>query len=258
MPEISQLGARALPVFLALLAALLGLSAAGWWLLPRLRGRLPAAATPVLVGGLLGFGLVLGAATLFVEIAGQLDPQGRMAAADDALTASIRLHLDPGTLAVFALLTRFGDTATLSLLGVLVAGLLAGQRCWALALGWVLAVGGNALLNPLLKQIFERVRPIHTHGLVSETGWSFPSGHSSGATVAYGMLAYLALRLLPPRWHLPAVLAAAALAFSVGASRVFLQVHFASDVIAGFCSGLAWLTVSIASVELARHWRQAR
>lgn len=78
--------------------------------------------------------------------------------------------------------------------------------------------------------------------------------------LAYGMLAYLALRLLPTKWHLPALLTAVAIAFSVGASRLFLRVHFASDVLAGFMSGAAWLAVCIMGMELlrraARGWRQ--
>ena len=87
-----------------------------------------------------------------------------------------------------------------------------------------------------------------------EHGFSFPSGHSSGSVVAYGMLAYLALRLLPIRWHLPGLLATVALAFTVGASRLFLGVHFASDVIAGFASGAAWLAMCITLIERMR-WR---
>jgi membrane-associated phospholipid phosphatase len=96
---------------------------------------------------------------------------------------------------------------------------------------------------------------VHDNGLVSEMGFSFPSGHTAGATVAYGMLAYLALRVLPSRWHVPAVMLASALAFTIGSSRVFLQVHFASDVLAGFAWGAAWLAVCVLSVELSRRWR---
>jgi len=255
------LGRQAVAVFLALLGLLLLSTAAGWWtvrtqLLPRVKSRLPATAF-VLINALLGFALVIVAAALFAEVAEHLAPRqaGSLALFDEALTASLRQHVDLGVLQVFALLTHFGDVLTLSVLGVAVALLMWFTQQRMLALGWVLATGGNALLNPLLKRIFERVRPVHEHGLVNELGWSFPSGHSSASVVAYGMLAYLGLRTLPPRWHLPAVLAAAALAFTVGCSRVFLQVHFASDVLAGFASGLAWLTVCIVSVELGRHYR---
>ena len=258
----AQIGANALPVFLALLATLLLLVAAAVWALrarvtPAVGRRLQPAGA-VLLYGAAGFALVLAAALLFAEIAEHLGPDGAMAHFDAALAESIHVHVHAAILRAFAIVTHFGDVLSLSLLGVVVAALLWQRQQRGLALGWVLAVGGNALLNPLLKRVFERVRPVHDHGIVSELGWSFPSGHTSSSTVAYGMLAYIALRTLPPRWHLPAVLAAAALAFSVGCSRIFLQVHFASDVAAGFASGTAWLTVCIASVELGRHYRQHR
>ena len=165
-----------------------------------------------------GFAIVIGAAVGFAEIAEQLGPGGAMSLADEALSASIRTHVDVRTLQVFALLTHLGDAWLLRCWALVVAlGLWSrGQR--TLALGWVLALGGNALLNPLLKRIFERVRPVHDHGLVAEMGLSFPSGHTSGATVAYGMLAYVVLRTLPSAWHLPAVLGATALAFTVGSA----------------------------------------
>lgn len=253
-------GAHALAVFLALLVVVLLLVAAGGWLvrarvLPQAQSRLGPLAL-VLVSAAFGFALVLGAASLFAEIAEHLGSGAAMSLADEALTASIRAHVAPATLAVFAVLTHFGDPIILALLGSGVALLLWWQRRRALALGWVIALGGNALLNPLLKRVFERVRPVYEHGLINEPGWSFPSGHTSGATVAYGMLAYVAIRTLPQAWHAPLVLAATALAFTVGCSRVFLQVHFASDVLAGFASGTAWLTVCIVSVELARVYRQ--
>lgn len=117
-------------------------------------------------------------------------------------------------------------------------------------------MAGNGALNIALKQVFGRIRPTHLEGFGLAQGFSFPSGHSSGSVVAYGMLAYLALRLLPARWHLPALMAAVALAFTVAVSRVFLRVHFASDVAAGIASGATWLAVCITSIELAQWDRQ--
>ena len=70
--------------------------------------------------------------------------------------------------------------------------------------------------------------------------------------------AALALRVLPPRWHVPVLMLAAALAFSVGGSRVFLQLHYVSDVLAGFAWGAAWLALCVLSVELSRRWRRRR
>ena len=252
------LGAHALGVFLALLCTLLLVTWVAWAWQGSLRRRRPAAfsqAALLLRNVAAGLVIVLTAAAGFAEIAEQLGPSGRMSLADEALGASIRAHVGDDTLRAFALFTQLGDVRVLAALGVVVALWLwwRGQR--TLALGWVLALAGNALLNPLLKHVFERVRPLHEPGAARELGWSFPSGHTSGATVAYGMLAYIALRTLPVAWHLPALLGATTLAFTVGSSRVFLQVHFVSDVVAGFASGTAWLVVCILSLLLSGHYR---
>jgi undecaprenyl-diphosphatase len=250
------LGTHALPLFLLLLTLLLLVVAAVWWLLgthvlPRARSGLPRTAFVLLNAGL-GFAIVVAAAAGFAEIAEELVTGTSMAHADEAFSGALRSHVGAPALQVFAVLTHLGDVWVLAVLGGVLALWLWWRRQHALALGWVLALGGNALLNPLLKRVFERVRPIHDPGFASATGWSFPSGHTSGATVAYGMLTYVMLRTLPAAWHLPALLGAAALAFTVGCSRVFLQVHFVSDVVAGFASGSAWLVVCILSVELSR------
>lgn len=249
-------GYFALALFGAMLSVLLLLVGAGWWLLgshllPRARSGLPRTAFLALAAAI-GFAIVVAGAAIFAEIAEHLSPQGRMGRADTAIQEALRVQTGAATLRVFAALTHFGDAWVLSVLGVVVAAWLWFSRRRALAAGWVLALAGNALLNPLLKRLFERVRPIHDHGFATASGFSFPSGHTSGATVAYGMLAYVMLRTLPVPWQLPALLGAAALAFTVGCSRVFLQVHYASDVLAGFASGGAWLAVCIISVELSR------
>jgi undecaprenyl-diphosphatase len=132
------------------------------------------------------------------------------------------------------------------------------RRQRGLALVWVLAIAGNGLLNLSLKRLIGRVRPLDPEGGVLVQGLSFPSGHSSGAVVAYGMLAYLALRWLPKAWRWPVLVAALVLVVTVGISRVVLRVHFASDVAAGFASGSAWLALCITSDELVRWWRARR
>lgn len=252
----ATLGAHALPLFGLLLALLLLGVAAGWWVvhthvLPRARARLAPNALTLLGAGF-GFCILLALARVFAEIAEHLGPNGRMARADAAFSAALAGQVSDTTLRVFAGLTRLGDVIVLALLGVAVALWLVLTRRLTLALGWVLALAGNALLNPLLKRIFERVRPDHDHAFASASGFSFPSGHTSGAAVAYGMLAYVLLRSVPRAWQLPALLGAVTLAFAVACSRVFLQVHYVSDVLAGFASGGAWLMVCILSVELGR------
>lgn len=249
-------GQHALALFFVVLALLLAAGAACWWLLRRATprgtpGRHSATrfmAWRVALGGAI---IVLGAG-VFVVLAGQLESAGPLARADRALTEALHASVPQAALPLFAVLTHLGDTATLTVLCIVIALALVARGQRGLALGWVVALAGNGLLNRTLKQGFGRLRPLDQAGAVLENGFSFPSGHSSGSVVACGMLAYIALRQLPQRWHLPALLAAPTIAFAVGASRIFLRVHFASDVMAGFASGAAWLALCVTGIELLR------
>lgn len=259
---VDVLGRHALPWFVAGLAATIALAgSAGHWLLghSRLEDRARIASMPRLALRLMaGFGVIVAAAAVFAAIAGELGNGESLAALDAALSQSVGRHASPATLQAFAWLTRFGDTATFAALGLAVALalVLRGER--GLALTCVVAIAGNSLLNVTLKGIFERVRPVRDHAMAAAEGWSFPSGHSSGSVVAYGMLAYVAIRTLPRAYHLPALIAAAAIAFTTGCSRIFLQAHYPTDVVAGFASGSAWLAACIASAEATRHYRRSR
>ena len=250
------LAQHALSLFGLTLALVLLLTWVGW----RLLRRDPLAGLPHWPTRprrlVLGVILVLLGTVVFTGLASQIGAGSALGRADQALADALGVSFAGPALQVFATLTHLGDTATLTglCIGVALALVVAGRH--GLALGWVTAVAGNGLLNQSFKNQFGRVRPLQTDALFSAQGLSFPSGHSSGAVVAYGMLAYLGLRLLPPRWHLTVLLAALALAFTVGTSRVLLRVHYASDVLAGFASGTAWLALCVTSIELLRGWRR--
>lgn len=232
----------------------LGLGALAWAMAHRL--RLPHERAPLsgprLVAAHLGVAAVLWvlAGLLLGTLAQQITQGVGVLVFDHALTATLRDQLPASTLHWFLLPTWLGNPATVVVLTALVTAGLLWRRQRVLAMGWVAAVVGNAVLNRLLKEWFERARPLHEHGVLLETGYSFPSGHASGTLATYGMLAYVVVRLAPRRWHLPAVLAAAWLAWTGAASRVVLQVHYASDVLVGLCNGAAWLALCILSVEL--------
>lgn len=250
------LGRHAIPVLAAALVAVL-IATATLVIGVRRYGAHPAWERwprPLLLGLCLaiGAGVVIATASLFAEMLEVFDAEEEVGQFDVRLTETLARELSPSALRFFGTLTHLGDPLPLTLLVIGVGVLLLVRRQTSLALGWVVACAGAGLLNRLLKQIFERVRPVHEHGFAQADGYSFPSGHTSGSMVVYGMLAYLCLRLLPPRWHLPCVLLASAFAFSIGWSRVILQVHWASDVVAGFAFGIAWLTVCIAAIEITR------
>jgi undecaprenyl-diphosphatase len=206
----------------------------------------------------IGSTVVLTGVVVFVSLANSLADGSQVIQFDQVISAALRANLAPWALQVFAELTHLADTATLTVLCVLGTLVLVAQHQRSLALVWVLAIAGNGILNQSLKLLVGRARPLDPEGDLLVLGLSFPSGHSSGAVVAYGMLAYLALRLLPKAWHLPMLVGAPALALMIGISRVVLRVHFASDVAAGFAAGSAWLALCITSFELVRWWRGKR
>jgi undecaprenyl-diphosphatase len=138
-------------------------------------------------------------------------------------------------------LTALGSASVLSLFVLAVAGaLLARRQYHALVLLLVAAFGGM-LLTILLKPFFGRARPDVALRLTQVTSLSFPSGHAMGSAIVYLTLAALLARLVEPRaLKLYFLGLAALLTFLVGASRVYLGVHYPTDVLAGWTVGLAW------------------
>jgi len=260
---VQWLAVNALPIFLLTMALLL-LLVAGLWQggrrfgVYREGGRFSASGYQVIYM-LIGFSVIVGSAALFAELAENLGDGRQLGQLDQLFSKTIGASVGISTSRTFAALTHLGDPMTLIALALAVTAWLVWQRQFAWCAGWTMATAGNALLNPLLKIIFARARPVHDQAVVAASGFSFPSGHSSGSVVVYGMLAYGAVRLLPQRhaaWRLPAVLAATATAFTVSSSRVFLQVHFPSDVLAGIASGAAWLAVCVGAMEVLRYQRR--
>ena len=123
---------------------------------------------------------------------------------------------------------------------VVIAGFAPGRRpglCCAVNL--VLVV----VLNQVLKELVQRPRP-EGIGLVAETGFSFPSGHSMVAMAFFGLLVWLIWRYERDRtMRIVCCVALSAVIVAVGISRIYLGVHYASDVIGGFCVSLAWLAL---------------
>jgi membrane-associated phospholipid phosphatase len=205
----------------------------------------------------LGFAFAVGATVLFFELADEIRIGESLAAFDIALSDALRKHLSRDILQAFSLITHLGDVKILTVISALVFGVLFALRKRLLAAAWLIATASGGLLNWILKAIFERSRPVHDHGPTSATGWSFPSGHASGSMLVYGLLTYLIVRHVPAKWHIPVALAGVALVIFVGSSRVILQVHYLSDVLAGYASAGAWVAIWIGALEAVR-WREAR
>jgi len=168
---------------------------------------------------------------------------------DDYLHA----HATPPLTTFFLIVTALGSIEAIVLLGVIVAAILAWGRRWVFLGSWLAAVAGSAVLNHLLKVLFARPRPHFEHPLLVETSYSFPSGHAMESFVVYGMLAYFAVLALRS-WEsrVAAVCGAALLVVLIGFSRMYLGVHYLSDVLAGYAAGGVWLSALITGVETIR------
>jgi membrane protein DedA with SNARE-associated domain/membrane-associated phospholipid phosphatase len=153
----------------------------------------------------------------------------------------------------FLIVTALGSIETIALLGVIVAAVLAKRRQWLYLGTWVAAVVGGSVLDRLLKELFARPRPFFEHPLLRETSYSFPSGHAMESLVVYGMLTYFAVLALDSwRARTAAVFGAALLVVLIGFSRMYLGVHYFSDVVAGYAAGGVWLSALITGAEAVR------
>ena len=214
--------------------------AAGW-----LRRAARAEALPLLVG----LGVVV-ALWVFAEVAEEV-LEGDPLPFDDALFQLLRQPGEPGRpigpawLVEVALeVTALGSTSVLLLMLVAVLGYLALERRWRELLLVVIAAAGGATISSALKVLIGRPRPAALLPFVHPDSPSFPSGHAMLAAVVYLTLGAL-LALFVPRRRVKAffVTTAMILVFLVGITRVYLGVHYPSDVLGGWSAGLAWALV---------------
>ena len=138
-------------------------------------------------------------------------------------------------------ISSFASTTVLLLVMAAAVAYLLAVRQRATALFVLFVLGGGQILTSLLKLAVDRPRPELVSHLVEVLTLSFPSGHAMGAALTYGTLGVLAAGIAPTRAAKVCLLGlAVAVTLLVGVSRVYLGVHWPSDVMAGWCAGFAW------------------
>ncbi len=164
-----------------------------------------------------------------------------------------------GATTFFAVMSVIGGPLFLGVVTGLFAAWMVIERRYRWAIYLIVTAGGGALLLTELKRYFERARPILAEQLRRAHGYSFPSGHAMGSTVVLGALTYLAMRVLPA-WRQKAAAIAFAITFviAVAASRVYLGVHWLSDIGAGIAGGLLWVMTTTIGYETFRRIRLIR
>lgn len=163
---------------------------------------------------------------------------------DQAVIRAIRAEPLVAPLGWLRAATELGGTWTVALLAVLVGLVEVLARRPHLAAAAAATIGLAAIANSTLKLVVARPRPELLPPVVVEPGYSFPSGHTLSAAVAYGVIAVLVARsTLPPVVRAVAIGVLGAVVVAVGLSRIYLGVHYPTDVIGGWLTGLAWVVL---------------
>jgi undecaprenyl-diphosphatase len=168
--------------------------------------------------------------------------------------------VSPGLTAFMRLESLVGQTWMAGIISGIVAAVLLRARSHRRLYAFLATMIGGTLLNPALKAVFHRDRPSGFAALGHAAGYSFPSGHAMAATLLYGSLAYVIYFTIDHsrRLRLLAVTLCTLMILCIGASRIYLGVHYLSDVLAGFAAGLCWVAVCLSGTEAWVRWRDWR
>ena len=178
---------------------------------------------------------------------------------DEAVLHWFQTHRTPFLDDAMLEITTLGNGLVLVII-VLIAAvfLFQTQHKWSAYL-LLLATAGGKLLNTLLKVAYARPRPSIVDSLTEVHSASFPSGHAMSSMVVYGSVAYLVGRLeAGRRLRYTTWLIAAIGILAIGASRMYLGVHYPSDVIGGFIAGLAWVGFLVATMRALQFFAERR
>jgi len=198
----------------------------------------------------------LGALLLFSWLAEEIF-QGELLRFDQQVRVAIHQHASPWLTTLMKVVTKLGSAwFIISLLVVVV--LLFLRMGWRRAATWIaLSVAGSALLDGTLKAAFHRARPTPFFGALP-LSYSFPSGHALTSFCFYGVLAGLLTARIRNRYARGLIwVAAGVLVAAIGISRIYLGVHWPTDVIAGYAAAAVWVG-GLLTVDRWRRYRVSR
>ena len=158
---------------------------------------------------------------------------------DTPLLWGIHAYANPSLDTLMLLITNVGAPIPMIGFVAVLLGLLLWRRRYGAAAFVAVAVGGAALLNVLAKALFQRHRPALWSQLSPESDYGFPSGHAMGSLA---VVAALVIVLWATRWWWLALGIGGLFVLLVGLSRLYLGVHYPSDILAGWCASLIWVT----------------
>lgn len=200
----------------------------------------------------IGLVLIAGGIWLFGGLLEEVLDNATLVHWDLAVASWIHSTATPFGDRIFYVITNIGSPpamVAIALVGVVVTFV---KRHRLLAYAWAAAAAGGAAIDYVLKTTVHRSRPEYAAAFLHGTSYSFPSGHAMGSLIGYGFLAYaLVATVKRAAEHRRMVFALAILmTLLVGVSRVYLDVHYPSDVAGGWAAGFAWLAICITGYEV--------
>ncbi|MGH3673624.1 MAG: phosphatase PAP2 family protein [Pseudonocardiaceae bacterium] len=217
-----------------------------------------------MVGEVVGLALTLGVAavlTLGVVFGQLLDSvleSDGVTVADAPVVGFLAAHREPWVITGARVISEVGSPVGAALTALLVGGALAWfRRSWQPLLVVALGAGGIGVIGTAIKDLVGRNRPMRAEAVLSEHGFSFPSGHTTGTTVVWLLSAWMLTCWVVsrPAFRVMVWTGSLLMIVAVGATRIYLGVHFPTDVLAGWALGAAW-AVTVALV--VNVWDQSR
>ena len=231
---------------------------------PSLRRRLLARLDPrafLTIHIVIGLIVCLLTAWLFAVLIDSVGEHDALVRRDQALADWFHINGTPLGYRINVIISLIGSPPAM---GVLFAAAL--LYLWrikqrTLIVAWVLSYLGGTILDGVMKEVIRRPRPEYAMRFLHYHSWSFPSGHSMGSLIGFAMLAYTIIRVVPVKSTVAeaAIWAGAVIMIAlVGYSRIYLAVHYLSDVIAGYTLGVLWLAVCFTGLQMVSRRAELR
>jgi membrane-associated phospholipid phosphatase len=201
---------------------------------------------------ILGFLVAVCALWFFAWLAEEM-LEGATAQFDSQVRSAIHAHSSDQLTAIMKLLTFFGSSLLMAPLAILILAICYIRREFHVLEILAATFAGAVVLELLLKVIFQRPRPVPFFDLPQPATYSFPSGHALFSFCFFaGLAVVVSPRLAHPAARIALWFFAFALIFGIGFSRVYLGVHYPSDVLAGYAAGIVWVATLQLAVDLHR------
>lgn len=154
---------------------------------------------------------------------------------------------------VMKVITVFGGYITIVPASLIVVIILLVQKRFDYLFTYIVSIIGGTLFFLVLKMTIQRNRPITEKTLIEVEGWSFPSGHATMSVIFYGIIAYFIIKNIHSfKLSVLLTILTGFIVILIGFSRIYLQVHYVTDVLVGYAGGIFWLSICITGFEFYR------